>query len=48
MSDFILTKHPQDVELNGVQITNLEHADDSLTASPCTSEFQMHFNEAQQ
>jgi hypothetical protein len=28
MSDFILACHPEDIELNGMPITNIEHAND--------------------
>jgi hypothetical protein len=33
MSDFILACHPEDIELNGVPIPNIEHVDDILTDS---------------
>jgi hypothetical protein len=47
MSDFILAGHPEDIELNGVPISNIEHADDILTASGAPSGFQSHLNGAQ-
>lgn len=47
MSDFILAHHPEDIELNGVPIPNVEHADDILTASSGTSGFQIHLNGSQ-
>ena len=47
MSDFILAWHPEDIELNGVPITNVEHADDILTASGSPSGLQSHLNGAQ-
>ncbi|KAJ7760064.1 hypothetical protein DFH07DRAFT_691165, partial [Mycena maculata] len=47
MSDFILAHHPEDIELNGVPITNIEHADDILTACSCPSGFQMHLRDSQ-
>ncbi|KAJ7185044.1 hypothetical protein C8R46DRAFT_832356, partial [Mycena filopes] len=47
MSDFILAYHPKDVELNGVPICQVEHADDILTASSCPSGFQIHLNDSQ-
>jgi hypothetical protein len=40
MSDFILAFHPEDIELNGVPISHIEHADDILTASGSPSGFQ--------
>jgi hypothetical protein len=47
MSDFILAWHPEDIELNGVPITNVEHADDILTASGAPSGLQTHLNGSQ-
>ncbi|KAJ7723253.1 hypothetical protein B0H16DRAFT_1334262 [Mycena metata] len=47
MSDFILAWHPEDIELNGVPITNVEHADDILSASGAPSGLQSHLNDSQ-
>jgi hypothetical protein len=47
MSDFILVFHPDDIELNGIPIFNVEHADDILTASGAPPGFQSHLNGAQ-
>ncbi|KAJ7208819.1 hypothetical protein B0H12DRAFT_1205960 [Mycena haematopus] len=47
MADFILAWHPEDIELNGIPITNVEHADDVMTASGAPSGLQSHLNEAQ-
>jgi hypothetical protein len=47
MSDFILAHHPEDIELNGVPICHVEHADDILTASGSPPGFQSHLNGAQ-
>jgi hypothetical protein len=47
MSDFILSCHPQDINLNGVPITNVEHADDILTTSGGPDGFQKHLSESQ-
>ncbi len=44
MADFVLAWHPEDIELNGVPITNVEHADDIMTASGAPSGFQAHLN----
>ncbi|KAJ7161636.1 hypothetical protein C8R46DRAFT_904695, partial [Mycena filopes] len=44
MSDFILAWHPEDIELNGVPITDVERADDILTASTAPPGFQAHLN----
>ncbi|KAJ6548980.1 hypothetical protein B0H19DRAFT_952897 [Mycena capillaripes] len=47
MSDFILAWHPEDIQLNGVPITDIEHADDILAASGTSSGLQSHLNYAQ-
>ncbi|KAJ7438579.1 hypothetical protein FB451DRAFT_1416102 [Mycena latifolia] len=47
ISDFILEHHPEDIVLNGVPISNIEHADDILTASSCPPGFQIHLNDSQ-
>ncbi|KAJ7101519.1 hypothetical protein B0H15DRAFT_919803 [Mycena belliarum] len=47
MSDFVLACHPEDIELNGVPITNVEHADDIMTASGSSPGLQSHLNGAQ-
>jgi hypothetical protein len=47
VSDFILACHPEDIELNGVPIPNIEHVDDILTASGAPLGFQNHLNRAQ-
>jgi hypothetical protein len=47
MSDFILACHPQDINLNGVPITNVEHADDILATSGGTTGFQNHLTGSQ-
>ncbi|KAJ7081140.1 hypothetical protein B0H15DRAFT_747330, partial [Mycena belliarum] len=47
MSDFILACHPEDIELNGVPIPQVEHADDILTASGASQGLQCHLNGAQ-
>ncbi|KAJ7349938.1 hypothetical protein DFH08DRAFT_863338 [Mycena albidolilacea] len=47
MSDFILAWHPEDIELNGVPISNVEHADDILVASGAPPGFQTHLNHSQ-
>ncbi|KAF8177944.1 hypothetical protein K438DRAFT_1978260 [Mycena galopus ATCC 62051] len=43
MSDFILAWHPEDIELNGVPITNVEHADNMMTACRSPAGLQSHF-----
>ncbi|KAJ7108802.1 hypothetical protein C8R44DRAFT_544882, partial [Mycena epipterygia] len=47
MSDFILACHLEDIELNGVLVPNVEHADDILTASGAPHSFQSHQNGSQ-
>ncbi|KAK6981237.1 hypothetical protein R3P38DRAFT_2808333 [Favolaschia claudopus] len=46
-SDFTLTVHPDDVELNGMPVPNVEHVDDIAKASTSLPGFQMHLNDAQ-
>jgi hypothetical protein len=47
MSDFILACHSQDINLNGVPITNVEHADDILATLGGTTDFQNHLTASQ-
>jgi hypothetical protein len=44
MSDSILAWHPEDIELNGVPISNVEHADDIIVAPGAPLGFQTHLN----
>ncbi|KAJ7156263.1 hypothetical protein C8R46DRAFT_910115, partial [Mycena filopes] len=47
MADFILATHPEDIELNGVPVNQVEHADDMLVASGGAPGLQGHLNSAQ-
>ncbi|KAJ6549954.1 hypothetical protein B0H19DRAFT_952273 [Mycena capillaripes] len=44
MSDFSLAHHLEHIQLNGVPINQIEHADDVMKATSCLSGFQMHLN----
>lgn len=47
MAAFILAWHREDIELNGVLVTNFEHVDDIMTVSGAPVALQNHLIEAQ-
>jgi hypothetical protein len=47
MAAFILAWHREDIELNGVLVTNFEHVDDIMTVSGAPVALQTHLIEAQ-